>query len=123
MNKLLNDKSLSICHWTKLLNFYDQNRSELTLRQKKRLCKRIDELRVYWNTDREEEITITKPKGTQKRTIARKGLGINRKDIHPNIYAEFSDLAFLDENITTRILKAIKSCCTMVFQPVFATRL
>lgn len=94
MNKLLNNKDYSIYYWTQLLNFYEKNRSELTLRQKKRLCRRIDELRVYWNTDREEEITIIKPKRTMKRIVVRKGLGIERRDMHPNIYAEFDNLAF-----------------------------
>ena len=92
------DITPSLCYWTKLLNYFEKNINELDINDVRLLEEECERCRVYWNTDRENEVTITKPSGDIATIKSIKyGLGIEKKDTKPNIYAHLVEMERLEK--------------------------
>lgn len=88
LSDLINTDDLapSLTYWASLLNYAGEHEKDLTLADLEYLAFESERCRLYWNSDREEVITITKNGKQLEQKMKKKGLGIPKVDVFPNIH-------------------------------------
>jgi hypothetical protein len=79
--------------WSSLLHTFPDFQSELSLPEKLTIYHRCEEFRIFWNSDRQEVIPMTRNSGEVVNQIKYiKGLNIDIADINPNNIYQDPDL-------------------------------
>ena len=83
--------------WSIILFFFQDNKDNLTIRQKKRFYKRSEAFRIYWNTPRSVKIKIDKNGEMVDAVNQIQPLNIEIEDIHPNDL--YQDKTITEDNL------------------------
>lgn len=76
----------SLSYWSSLLNLIHQYSNSLDLDTVEEICKESERLRLHWNADHQEIITFQKNGKKKQQVLVKKGLGIEKADVYPNVY-------------------------------------
>lgn len=101
----LKTKEWDLFYWSQILTFFQEHKSNLSLKQKIRIYKRSEEFRTYYNTERYSEHTII---GNLDQTITiRKmhpSLEIEISDVYPNdLYSDRQLQDYLNNNTYSKL--------------------
>lgn len=82
-----NEPPQSILYWNSILNFFSEHHLNLDIDDLKTLWAECVRCCVYFNQERDEVVPVRTKNGVvELRKIRKAGMGIDLKDISPNIY-------------------------------------
>ena len=103
-NLLDSDSPTSFYYWLSILTYFERHQDDLTLDEVRVLADASEKCRLYWNEDKEEEKQVYKNGKHETQIFFKKGLGINKHEVNPNIHAH---LAVLEHRETERLAKLV----------------
>lgn len=76
----------SLNYWITLLNFFENNITNLDIDDMELICDECERVRVFLNTARTETVTVYRNGQEIKQPYVIPGMNIHKKDISPNVY-------------------------------------